>query len=540
MLPTPLLSSLPSPSKSLAATLLGCLSIGLAGFGVGVAQTPAQDPAGSEVRSIVSTGIATLSAQGREQRIAVTIGHRGPLFSLQSLVDVLGGELEVGPLRQSHTLKLADQKIVIGPDSHVMTIGQDIVPLSQQPLLSPSDIEVPLDFLRRTFGDMAGYRFDWLGPERRLLVDQRQGRELPVDVDWVHSQGITTLLLRFPERPRYEVDWESDPVTVTVMGDRLIPSAVPKPSFDPLVERIEVGDRQIRIDLARGAAAAQPYDLDRGTRFELVLDISRDTRASSQRPISASSSPSSEFELPPRANTRMKIVVDPGHGGAEHGTVAKSGTKEKTLTLQLARRLKERLEQRLPVDVVLTRNSDDDIDHESRTAVANQNRANLFISLHLNSEPWGSSARGAETYFLSAEASDKRAADAAAFENRAGGSSEDEALQLILWDLAQNRHLAQSQRLAKLIQQELNETLDLRDRGVKQAPFRVLMGASMPAVLVELGFLSNPEEEKRLLDGAYRTQLVDSLVAAIQRYRGAGSTSAEQSATIAAPGGARP
>jgi hypothetical protein len=92
-------------------------------------------------------------------------------------------------------------------------------------------------------------------------------------------------------------------------------------------------------------------------------------------------------------------------------------------------------------------------------------------------------------------------------------------LELILWDLAQTRHLSESQRFATLIQGELNETLQLRDRGVKQAPFRVLRGAEMPAVLVELGFLSNPDEEKKLQDATYRGELAEALTRAVQRYK---------------------
>jgi hypothetical protein len=94
-----------------------------------------------------------------------------------------------------------------------------------------------------------------------------------------------------------------------------------------------------------------------------------------------------------------------------------------------------------------------------------------------------------------------------------------EDLQLILWDLAQSHHMAESQRFAKLVQGELNQALQLRDRGVKQAPFRVLMGAAMPAVLVELGFLSNPDEEKKLQDPEYRGALIAALARAVQRYK---------------------
>ena len=177
---------------------------------------------------------------------------------------------------------------------------------------------------------------------------------------------------------------------------------------------------------------------------------------------------------------------------------------EKELTLTLARDLEARLEQ-AGIRAVLTRNEDANLPHDNRTSIANQNKGDLFISIHLNSS-LGSGAYGTETYFLSTEATDARAARAASSENVDGtpapegmdpGSQQAmEDLQLILWDLAQSHHLAESQRFANLIQGELNQTLQLRDRGVKQAPFRVLRGAAMPAVLVELGFLSNPDEEK--------------------------------------------
>ena len=189
----------------------------------------------------------------------------------------------------------------------------------------------------------------------------------------------------------------------------------------------------------------------------------------------------------------------------------------------LARALRSRLEERLPVRVVLTRNEDVDLPLDTRTSIANQQKADLFISLHLNSvqDP---SARGAETYFLSLQASDEGAARAAAKENENEPLAQADGdplydLQLILWDLAQSHYLAESQRLASLVQDELNQALSLRNRGVKQAPFRVLLGAAMPAVLVECGFLSNPEEESRLLDSQYRAQLVDALVRAILRFR---------------------
>jgi N-acetylmuramoyl-L-alanine amidase len=221
------------------------------------------------------------------------------------------------------------------------------------------------------------------------------------------------------------------------------------------------------------------------------------------------------------------IILDPGHGGTETGAVGPKGTQEKDLTLELAQLVRAKLEARVAARVVLTRTDDRTLPLSDRSALANQYKADLFVAIHLNSSR-GSTAFGAETYFLSLQASDERAAAAAAAENQSApeaapsAAPRDEAaaeLELLLWDLAQTRHLARSQRLANLIQEELNSALGLRDRGVKQAPFRVLMGAAMPAVLVEFGFISNPDEEAKLADPAHRAQLADALVAAISRFK---------------------
>jgi N-acetylmuramoyl-L-alanine amidase len=211
------------------------------------------------------------------------------------------------------------------------------------------------------------------------------------------------------------------------------------------------------------------------------------------------------------------IVIDPGHGGSDTGAVGPAGTEEKGLTLALGRALRRQIESRLAVRAILTRNLDTELPLDTRSAIANQNKGDLFISIHLNSSPRPSSS-GAETYFLSLDPSDEGAAESARLENRAGNGDPLYDLQLMLWELAQTSYMESSQRLAGFVQSELNTTLGLRNRGVKQAPFRVLVGAAMPAVLVEFGFLSNPSEEKRLLDADYRAALVDSLVRAVSRY----------------------
>jgi len=244
----------------------------------------------------------------------------------------------------------------------------------------------------------------------------------------------------------------------------------------------------------------------------------------------------------PSAPSAFRVVLDPGHGATEDGAIGPSGLKEKDLALDMARRLAALLKAD-GFEVVLTREGDDGPSLDQRAEVANVQRADVFLSLHANASR-SSKARGAETYFLSRDATDTAARTVAALENDAadvnGGVSAgtvpgdgDGAIPLILWDMAQTIYLEQSSQLAEIVQRELNGALAITDRGVRQAPFRVLVGATMPAVLVELGFLTNPEEEKRLADGEYRRKLSEALLAALKQYR------TRVGARGAAPGTAR-
>jgi N-acetylmuramoyl-L-alanine amidase len=450
----------------------------------------------------------------------------GPLFDLAAVAERLGGRVETRR-GNSWALTLGDHEILFGPEVPTVAIGTDVVPLSQAPQQADGRIFVPLDFLETTYGRISSYSFTWDATARTLAAVRRRGRQLSVDTDAVHQQGVTTVVIQFDARPRYRLVERPGGYDVVMGGDSLRRAEPPMPLHDPLVLDVVVEPDRVGLDLVPGAVA-DSYTLE--DPFRIVFDVVAG-RASSEETPRETPQP----RVPQPSSGIRTIVLDPGHGGGESGAVGPGGTLEKELTLLLARALKSRLEAALGVRVILTRDEDAELPHETRTAIANQNKADLFISLHLNSA-FGAGARGAETYFLSETASDERAARSAEAENQlASGGADDDPLydlQLILWDLAQSHHLAQSQRLATLIQQELNRALGLRDRGVKQAPFLVLMGAAMPAVLVELGFISNPEEERRLQDPAYRAQLTGALVRAIGDYK----AQVEGSGTAAAAG----
>ncbi len=294
-------------------------------------------------------------------------------------------------------------------------------------------------------------------------------------------------------------------------------------------------DKELVLTLGPGYRAYDSFELRNPAR--LVVDF-RGERKERARGVP---------EASPAAET--VIVLDPGHGGVETGAVGPTGAAEKEVALDIARRLRELLEREKGVSVVLTRDEDRIVPLDERTAIANHNRAELFVSIHLNASP-AESAFGAETYFLSAEATDDKARTLAALENRAFGvederqvvapdGNEDRDIELILWDLAQNQYLAESSRLAESVQRELNALAGTRNRGIRQAPFTVLMGATMPAILVEAGFVSNPAEEGRLKDGAYRQKVAEALARAIAGYR-KGVRAQEGREAGGAPRGARP
>ncbi len=222
---------------------------------------------------------------------------------------------------------------------------------------------------------------------------------------------------------------------------------------------------------------------------------------------------------PAPAAPAFTIVIDPGHGGDKDGAIGPDGAKEKELALQIARRAAARL-GRQGARVVLTRTGDASVPLANRAARANAVGADLFVSIHLNSMPEGPGhgrAAGVETYFLSADATDASATAVAARENAdrlAGeaGPDPDDPVSGILQDLADADALQESSRLAYALHERLVARLGAPDRGVKQAPFYVLAGARMPAVLLEVGFLSNAAEGRQLATGA-RQELVAQAIA---------------------------
>ncbi len=227
---------------------------------------------------------------------------------------------------------------------------------------------------------------------------------------------------------------------------------------------------------------------------------------------------------PLSAGEIQTIVIDPGHGGRmEPGAKGKYGTLEKDITLALALKLRDVIERNLAARVVLTRDTDVSVSLENRAAKANNEKADLFISIHVNGS-YRKEARGSETFFLGTEATDDETRRLAYLENNPadvergiGGDNEDE-ISMILWDMAQTAYLKESSLLAETIQEELNHLLGTRNRGIKQIPFKVLTGVACPAVLVEVAFISNPDEERKLLTEWFQNNIVEAIFRGVESY----------------------
>ena len=217
---------------------------------------------------------------------------------------------------------------------------------------------------------------------------------------------------------------------------------------------------------------------------------------------------------------RLVVVIDPGHGGSQRGALGATGSKEKDIVLRVARRARRMLGTIDDVDVVMTRQQDDEIDLEERVEMANLVRADLFVSIHANSFP-SPSLGGVETFFHSIEASGEEARRVASYENAPKGKpgrAVPDTLSLILQDMQSAEKLRDSSRLAHLVQEQLAGAVPFENRGVMQADFTVLRGTRMPSVLIELGFMSNPKEAKALEDPLIQEKIANAIRKGVLLY----------------------
>ena len=296
--------------------------------------------------------------------------------------------------------------------------------------------------------------------------------------------------------------------------------------FDPKTVRV-VLDTQTNISDYKVFTLADPFRVvidvmssDGGAADKSAKGGAKNTIAAKGKKVGTAHKGEPPTQTRPLVMGIKRIVIDPGHGGKDPGTCSPNGLKEKDIVLDVALRVAKTLKEKIGCEVILTRDRDVFIPLEERTAIANAKEADLFLSIHVNAAP-NHDAKGIETYVLDLT-NNKDAMRLAALEN-ATSAKQITDLQSILLDLMQNSKINESLKLAGLVQEEmvggLNKKFsDVSNLGVKKAPFVVLIGAQMPAILTEIAFLSNPEEERRLKNPAYLAEVANHISSGVAQY----------------------
>lgn len=296
---------------------------------------------------------------------------------------------------------------------------------------------------------------------------------------------------------------------------------------DKVTHKVEKDKSTFNVHFKSQYAVDRHFVLERP--YRLVFDVVKSSGEKvPEQPAPAREDrkdPQEEFNFnndkPKKRTLIERICIDPGHGGSDLGAIGKSNLLEKDITLKVSKKLKRIIASRLGLRVIMTRTNDSEVSLDSRAALANNQKANMFISIHVNGS-FRKAASGPETFYVSLKATDQEAFKLAQKENKSLQEieeiAEDDELKLILWNMAQTEYIKDSSKLADFIQGELNILLHTTNRGVKQAPFTVLMRAAMPAVLVEIAFLSNPAEEKKLKNDAFLDEVARAIYDGIKKY----------------------
>ena len=352
---------------------------------------------------------------------------------------------------------------------------------------------------------------------------------------------MTRIVLDLSDRVDYRIFFVPDPYRVVIDLPDVAWEAQP-PKEDKSVGVIKgyrygqftAGTWRVVLDVASPVALKQVQLLEprEGHQYRLVVDLAPSTReafmAEVKRTAAAAAAPAAALAPPPQPQARpgkKVVVLDPGHGGVDPGAQGRSGVYEKFVTLAMAAELKRQLEATGRYQVVLTRDHDIFLPLRQRIALARAANASLFVSLHADTidDP---GIRGLSVYTLSETASDKEAAALATSENKADViagvdlTNESPEVTNILIDLAQRETMNLSANFAEFAVADLSREVKLLGKTHRFAGFAVLKAPDVPSVLVELGYLSNPDEERQLRDPRYRSRLAAALVKSVDRYFG--------------------
>jgi N-acetylmuramoyl-L-alanine amidase len=416
------------------------------------------------------------------------------------------------------TVSYRGRTIVVSADQPMASVNGRIVTLPSPLVRSGRRWLVPVEFLPRALGPIYDQRIDLRRASRLLIVGDATVPRVTARLEAVGP----------PTRATIEIS-PAAPVTVTAEGGRVL-VRIEADALDlglaaggGLIEQIRPGDQANTVALVLAPAAGMPRTTSVTT--DNIGRVTVDVPSATAAPADTSAAPPTPPALPPEAPPLTPrpafetVVIDPGHGGEDVGVRGADGLEEKQLTLDVARRVRQRLEMRLGVRVILTREDDRASGLDERAAAANNTKADLFLSLHANAA-LAPTMSGAEVFHLRLDEEGKEAlrdvAEAVTLPVLGGGRR---TLEIVRWDLAQVAHVESSAVFASMLEEELRRRVPMSPRPMQQAPMRVLTGANMPAALVELAYLTNPEQAETVKSEEFKNAIAEALYDAIVRFR---------------------
>ncbi len=462
-----------------------------------------------------------LAASFVGETVMVSLDDLAALFQLAVREDAIAGGVTVG---------YKGRTVILTAGQALASAGGRLVSLPAPPVRDGRRWLVPVEFVNRALGPIYDARLDVRKNSRLVLVgDVRVPR---VSVRQETSGALTRVIFSINPKAPYTISQEPGRVLVRIDADA-IDAGLPTFTPLPLLQSIHLSEagQTIALDVGprfgsyRASAAAQEEG-----GVQVIVDLS--AAAAEQAPPAPPRGGLPALPVPPlpdlqpptaqpTAGTLRTIVIDAGHGGDDIGARGATGVLEKDITLALARRLKSALESRLGVRVLLTRDADQSVPLDDRAALANNSKADLFVSLHANASA-RQTVSGAQIYFFSADHAADDAQKAVlppqTLPTLGGGSR---VIEMIPWEMAQLRHLGESGSLAGAIEEQCRDRIRMNPNPVLQAPLRVLAGANMPAVIVEVAFLTNPDDEQQVGSEAFQNILAQALVDGFLRYRDA-------------------
>lgn len=425
------------------------------------------------------------------------------MVRLAEVAQALSGSLRPGEDERQAVLRLPDRAIRFDAGRSFVMVGGTPRLLRNPSVRRGGEWFVPLGFVSRVLPDILPGRTRYDEDSRTLVT----GEEYPLfEVDISNRPGATRITLRAEPPVPMEIEEGPRGISVLLRTSFVETAFVRATPRDGVVERVELIRRgsTYALEIATGRNYGRLRQ-ERGPGL-LTLDLIRaGVRAASGADVLAvRPSPETRARRDPVGPTEIRtIAIDPGHGGRNRGAAGRGGLAEKDVALSVALALRDLLEQQHGFRVVLTRERDRDVSLDDRVAVANTARADVLVSIHLNASP-SAAASGTLVYHLTPQAS--------------GRASAGSGVRFVPWNSAQAPFVPASRSLAEAIAAEL-ESLDIPVRGTADAPVRVLRGAEMAAVQVELGFVTSGSDLARLTDPTFPDRAARALTAGILRYQ---------------------